>query len=64
MYFPAEDEFIADAKQMEGIFDVCVKKYNDLVKAETSDFTAMDIYKSRIGYDVVKPDCCMFCKWC
>ena len=44
-------------------FDVCVQRYSSLVWAEMKDFNDIDIYSSKIGYEVLKPRCCMNCKW-
>jgi len=46
------------------IYNDCVKTYTDLVTAETRDYQDIDVYKSRIGYELTCPKCCATCKWC
>lgn len=45
-------------------FDTCVQRFDSLVKAETQDFRDIELYKDRIGYETLRPKCCLFCKWC
>lgn len=59
-----EHGYEEDYGKIKKEFDICVQRYNSLVKAETKDFRDIDIYKDRIGYKKTHPECCMFCKWC
>lgn len=44
-------------------FQTCVQRYSSLIDAEMKDFNDIDIYKEKIHYEVLHPDCCQFCKW-
>lgn len=44
-------------------FKTCVERYSSLVWAEMKDFNNIDIYAEAVQYEVLKPDCCMNCKY-
>ena len=58
-----EEGYESDYAKIEKAFDTCVQRYDSLVKSETQDFRDIDIYKDKIGYEKVEPECCMFCRW-
>lgn len=54
---------VSDYAWIQGQFDKCVRNYSDLVKAEVRDFQDISVYKDRIGYRRVKPECCATCRF-
>lgn len=58
-----EEGYETDYKKAKHDFDTCVQRFNSLVRAETRDFKDIEIYKDKIGYKVLEPECCAFCKW-
>lgn len=54
---------VSDYKWIQEQFDKCVRNYSDLVKAEVRDLQDISVYKDRIGYRLVKPECCATCRF-
>ena len=75
IYSPGEDPTISafltipdegyetDYFKAQHDFDTCVQRYDSLVKSEMKDFRDIDIYKDKIGYEVLDPECCKTCKY-
>lgn len=61
--FPENNGWSDDYHYVLKMFHICVQRYDSLVKAETQDFDNVDLYASKVGYKVICPCCCLFCKW-
>ena len=59
---PAEG-YELDPHRAENDFKTCVQRYGSLVWSEMKDFNDIDIYAKKIKYEVLKPHCCMYCKY-
>ena len=55
--------FETDYAKAKHAFDSRVKKFAQIVEAETCDLNELDIYKERINYKLTSPKCCATCKW-
>lgn len=55
---------ITDYNKALEIYNLCVKNYTNIVKAETRDFQDIDVYKDKIDYHMTTAKCCGTCKWC
>ena len=61
--FP-ENGYDTDYKKVEIEYHKCIEQYKSLVEAEVQDFKDINVYKDKIDYHVLRPDCCMYCRWC
>lgn len=59
-----DEPVITDLKVATKIYNDCVQNYTALVKAETRDLQDIDVYKEKIEYKEICPECCATCKWC
>ena len=59
-----EENVDNDYCRIKRVFNDTVKKFAQIVEAETCNLNELEIYKERINYKLTSPECCSTCKWC
>lgn len=61
--YPQHDEYDDNYIKSQLIYKEKIKKYAQIIEAETCNIDETTIYKERINYKLVSPPCCATCKW-
>ena len=61
--YPQNNEYDDNYYKLQSIYKEKIKKYAQIIEAETCNIDETTIYKERINYKIVTPSCCATCKW-